>query len=79
MYYKFLNSFFYDIIFLTSSLDSSCNPASTAFLCQITGDTSSMESGTDSAGVELIPKNRIKTLDLAFDHREIIEEANILN
>ena len=52
---------------------------STAFLCQIIGDTSNMKSGTDSAGVDLIPRNKIKMLDLAFDHREILEDADIID
>lgn len=52
---------------------------STAYLCRIVSDSSNMESGTDSAGVELIPKNKIKTLDLAFDHREILKEAGIID
>jgi len=52
---------------------------STAYLCQIVSGSSNMESGTDSADVELIPKNKIKTLDLAFDHREILKEAGIID
>jgi 8-oxo-dGTP diphosphatase len=52
---------------------------STAFLCQIIGDTSTMESGTDSAEVELIPIDDIKSLDLAFDHREILKESRIIH
>ena len=51
---------------------------STAYLCRIVSDSSNMESGTDSADVELIPKNKIKTLDLAFDHKDILKEAGII-
>jgi len=51
---------------------------STAFKCRIISDISQMESGSDSAGVELIPKEKIATLDLAFDHREILKEADII-
>ena len=51
---------------------------STAFKCRIIGDTSQMQSGTDSAGVDLIPKVKIATLDLAFDHREILKDADII-
>jgi 8-oxo-dGTP diphosphatase len=52
---------------------------STAYLCRIISDSPNMESGTDSADVELIPKNKIKTLDLAFDHRDILKEAGIID
>jgi 8-oxo-dGTP diphosphatase len=52
---------------------------STAFKCRIIGDPSKMRSGTDSAGVELIPKEKIKQLDLAFDHRDILKDAGVLN
>lgn len=52
---------------------------STAYKCRIIGDISQMESGTDSAGVELIPKEKIATLDLAFDHRDILKEAGIFD
>lgn len=52
---------------------------STAYLCRIVSDSSNMESGTDSADVELIPKNKIKKLDLAFDHRDILREAGIID
>ncbi len=51
---------------------------STAFKCRIIGDTSQMQSGTDSASVELIPKEKIATLDLAFDHRDILKDADII-
>jgi len=51
----------------------------TAFICQLIGDTSTMKSGSDSASVELIPKNQVKMLDLAFDHRDILDEADILD
>jgi len=52
---------------------------STVYLCQIVSDSSNMESGTDSAAVELIPKKKIKTIDLAFDHRDILKEAGIID
>jgi len=52
---------------------------STAFKCRIIGDPLKIKSGTDSASVELIPKEKIKTLDLAFDHRDILKEAGVLD
>ena len=52
---------------------------STAFKCRIISDPSKMMSGTDSTGVELISKERIKQLDLAFDHRDILKDAGVLN
>lgn len=52
---------------------------STAYLCRIVSDSPNIESGTDSADVELIPKSKIKILDLAFDHRDILKEAGIID
>ncbi|MFX0069577.1 MAG: NUDIX domain-containing protein [Candidatus Hermodarchaeota archaeon] len=51
---------------------------STAFKCKIKGDTSNMRAADDSEAVELVPINKLKDIDLAFDHRDILKEADIL-
>jgi len=51
---------------------------STAFKCVVVGDISKMESGDDSKMVELFPIEKVNELDLAFDHKEILKDANIL-
>ncbi|TFG29052.1 MAG: NUDIX hydrolase [Promethearchaeota archaeon] len=51
---------------------------STAFKCRIIGDSSKIKGGTDSATAKFFPKEKIKNLDLAFDHRDILKEAGIL-
>jgi len=51
---------------------------STAFKCQIIGDASIMKSGDDSKEVELVPKEKLKEIELAFDHRKMLKDANIL-
>ena len=51
---------------------------STAFKCVVVGDISKMESGDDSKMVELFPLEKVNELDLAFDHKEILKDANIL-
>ena len=51
---------------------------STAFKCGITGDISKMESGDDSKMVELYPIRKVNDLDLAFDHKEILKDADII-
>ena len=38
-----------------------------------------MRSGDDSKEVELMPKQRLKNLELAFDHKKILNEANMLD
>ena len=51
---------------------------STAFKCVITGALSKMESGDDSKMVELYPIRKVNDLDLAFDHKEILKDADII-
>jgi hypothetical protein len=38
-----------------------------------------MRSGDDSKKVELIPKNELKDIELAFGHKKILEDADLLN
>jgi len=38
-----------------------------------------MRSGDDSKNVLLIPKKQLKDIELAFDHKKILEDANLLN
>ncbi|MFX0037872.1 MAG: NUDIX domain-containing protein [Promethearchaeota archaeon] len=54
------------------------NVHSTAYRC-IVEEISNMRSGDDSKEVEIIPKQRIKDLELAFDHKKILNEANIFD
>lgn len=50
-----------------------------AYKCSIIGDITKMRSGDDSKKVELLPKNQLKDIELAFDHKKILEDANLLN
>ena len=52
---------------------------STVYKCSIIGDITKMRSGDDSKNVLLIPKNQLKDIELAFDHKKILEDANLLN
>ncbi len=38
-----------------------------------------MKYGDDSKKVERLPKNQLKDIELAFDHKKILEDANLLN
>jgi 8-oxo-dGTP diphosphatase len=51
---------------------------STAFKCIIIGDPSEMRSGDDSKHVEIISKDRLETIELAFDHEKILRDAGVL-
>jgi 8-oxo-dGTP diphosphatase len=51
---------------------------STAFKCVIVGPLSDMKSGDDAKEVKLISKDRLKEIELAFDHRKMLKDANIL-
>ncbi len=55
------------------------NIHSVAYKCSIVGDINKMRSGDDSKKVELIPKNQLKDIELAFDHKKILKDANLLN
>ncbi len=54
------------------------NIHSIAYKCSIIGDITKMRSGDDSKDVELLPKNQLKDIELAFDHKKILEDANLL-
>ncbi|GAG27711.1 unnamed protein product, partial [marine sediment metagenome] len=54
------------------------NIHSTAYKCSIIGDIAQMKSGDDSKEVELIPKNKLQFIKLAFDHKEILEDTKFL-
>lgn len=54
------------------------NIHSTAFKCIVTRNLSSMKSGENSEETELIPIERLKDMELAFDHKKILKDANLL-
>ncbi|MFX1236441.1 MAG: NUDIX domain-containing protein [Promethearchaeota archaeon] len=51
---------------------------STAFKCEISGDSSEMKSGDDSKQVGLYSLNDLKDVSLAFDHKKIIKDSGLL-
>jgi 8-oxo-dGTP diphosphatase len=65
-------------VFDEEGRDPRGNIHSTAYRC-IIDDPSNMKSGDDSRAVELIPKEKLKDLELAFDHKKIIKEANLFD
>lgn len=65
-------------IFNEERRDPRGNIHTTAYKC-ITNDTFNMRSGDDSKEVELITLERLKDMELAFDHKKILKEANIFN
>ncbi|MFX0002188.1 MAG: NUDIX domain-containing protein [Candidatus Hermodarchaeota archaeon] len=65
-------------VFDEEGRDPRGNVHSIAYKC-IVEEISNMRSGDDSKEVELIPKQRLKDLELAFDHKKILNEANMLD
>jgi 8-oxo-dGTP diphosphatase len=65
-------------IFDTPGRDPRGNIHSTAFKCLVR-DTSNMKSGDDSKDVKLVSKAQLKNIELAFDHRKILNVANLFN
>jgi 8-oxo-dGTP diphosphatase len=51
---------------------------STAFKCNVIGDISNMKSGDDSKQVEIVSKESLKDIDLAFDHQKMLKDAQLL-
>lgn len=50
----------------------------TAYKCRIIGDISKMKGGDDSKAAELISIDELKNIELAFDHKKILGDANLL-
>ncbi|MFW9881839.1 MAG: NUDIX domain-containing protein, partial [Candidatus Thorarchaeota archaeon] len=65
-------------IFDTPGRDPRGNIHSIAYKC-IIENTSNMRSGDDSKEVTLISKSQLKDIELAFDHKEIINKANLFD
>ncbi|MFX1304183.1 MAG: NUDIX domain-containing protein [Promethearchaeota archaeon] len=51
---------------------------STAFKCRIVKDLSRMKGGDDALVAEAIQIDKIRLIDLAFDHKQILKDAGIL-
>jgi len=51
----------------------------TAYRCKIVGDVTKMKGGDDSLKAILFSKEQINKFDLAFDHKKILKDANILD
>ena len=54
------------------------NIRSTAFRCKIKGNISNIKSRDESREVKLVPKEQIKDLKLAFDHKKIVKDADVI-
>ncbi|MFX0048580.1 MAG: NUDIX domain-containing protein [Candidatus Hermodarchaeota archaeon] len=50
----------------------------TAYKCRIIGDLSNLRGGDDSKTAELIPIDKLNKIELAFDHRKILNDAIII-
>jgi len=51
---------------------------STAYKCRLVRDISNILGGDDATLAEVIPIEKIKTMDLAFDHKQILKDAGVL-
>lgn len=51
---------------------------STTFLCKVKGKDYNLKAKTDSLVAEFIPINKLDTIKLAFDHRDMLEDADII-
>ncbi|NHJ24301.1 MAG: NUDIX hydrolase [Candidatus Lokiarchaeota archaeon] len=51
---------------------------STAFKCHLVKDLSKMAGGDDATVADAIPIEKVKNMDLAFDHKRILKDAGVL-
>jgi len=51
---------------------------STAYKCRLVRDLSRMAGGDDAASAEAISIEKIRTMNLAFDHKKILKDAGVL-
>jgi 8-oxo-dGTP diphosphatase len=65
-------------IFDEEGRDPRGNIHSTAYKCTVE-DTKDLHSEDDSIEVELVPKEKLKDLERAFDHKKIIKEAHLFD
>jgi len=50
----------------------------TVYKCRIIGGVSNIRGGDDSKAAELIPIDELKKIQLAFDHKKILSDANLV-
>ncbi|MFX0059855.1 MAG: NUDIX domain-containing protein [Candidatus Hodarchaeota archaeon] len=50
---------------------------STAFKCRLVKDLTLLAGGDDAKVAEAIPIEKVKTMDLAFDHKQILKDAGV--
>ena len=65
-------------IFSDPKRDPRGHTVTIAFLCEPVDKRRKLKAQDDAADVEIVPLIEIPKLKLAFDHMEIIKEANIL-
>ncbi len=51
---------------------------SNAYKCRLVRDLSKIMGGDDAIAAEAVPIEKIKTMDLAFDHKKILKDAGVL-
>jgi 8-oxo-dGTP diphosphatase len=51
---------------------------STVYKCRIIGDTSGLKSRDDAREAILFPKEKLKDINLAFDHKEMLIDAGLI-
>ncbi|MHA2132090.1 MAG: NUDIX domain-containing protein, partial [Promethearchaeota archaeon] len=64
-------------VFDKEGRDPRGNIKSTAYKCVISGDVSRIKSGADSKDVKLVSIEQLKIMELAFDHKKILDHANV--
>ena len=65
-------------VFSDPSRDPRSHTVTIAFLCEPLTDDEKPKAMDDAAAIEIIPLSKISSLNLAFDHKEIIESSGIL-
>ena len=65
-------------IYTEEGRDPRGNVHTTAYKCRIIGGVSDLRGGDDSKDAELIPITELQNIELAFDHKKILSDANLI-
>ena len=65
-------------VYNTPGRDPRGDVSSHVYLCKIDGPPQLLDSGSDAAEVSLVPFDQLTEINLAFDHRKIINDALLL-
>jgi len=65
-------------VFSDPKRDPRGHTVTVAFLCEVHSDSPPPKAQDDAAALEIVPLKKVTTLQLAFDHKKILQQAGFL-